>query len=142
MDKRLMTLFFLFLLSFTLFITLVVFNQPLNRLIRADQSATIISPEKSHINIWPLEVKADGKSESIIQVFLTAVDNSPIIVNKRVIIKSSLGQFRETEQTLPISNNNKFYTFYLSSNESGRAQVEVDVDGKVIKAINVVNFTK
>jgi len=76
MDKRLTGLLVVFFLAFGLFTSLVVFNKPLSRLIRASQEITP-SVENSLILAWPLTVKADGQAATTVTVFLRNEKNYP-----------------------------------------------------------------
>jgi hypothetical protein len=59
MDKKLTGLFFVFFLAFSLFMSIVVFNQALSRFTRAKEDS-LPSTEKSLIFAWPLTTKINN----------------------------------------------------------------------------------
>jgi hypothetical protein len=137
MDKRFLSLFFLFLLFFVIFASLVVFNKPLTRLIRANEEYNTISTENSSILAWPMTVKADGRSESAIRVFLSS-EAGPPITNKLVSLKSTLGVIKEGSLDKAIEDKH-YYEFHLVSPNEGVATVEAMVDGvSLIHKVSVV----
>jgi|GEM_PF-3037319 len=142
MDKRFLSLFFLFLLVFALFITLVVFDRPLTSLTRAKEEYNTVSSENSSILAWPMTVKADGTSESLIKVFLSSQAGPPITVNKKVSLKTTLGIVREAFVDRVVADRH-YYEFHLVSQSEGIATVEAFIDGASLGGKNVsVVFTK
>jgi len=118
MDKKLASLITIFFLSFAVFASVVVFNKPLSKLIRASQEVNA-SPVNSLILAFPLSLKADGQSQSTITVFLRNEQNYPV-PNKPVSITASLGQIKESEVTT--SKDGKA-EFHLLSTTPGLANV-------------------
>ena len=118
MDKKLASLVTIFFLSFAVFASVVVFNQPLSRLIRASQEVNA-SPTNSLILAYPLSLKADGKTQSIVTVFLRNEQNYPV-PNKPVTVSTSLGQIKEGEITT--SKDGKA-EFHLLSTNPGLANI-------------------
>src|SRR3989344_9028731 len=98
MDKKLLTLIMLFFLSFAFFATVTIFNKPLTQFIRAEEDFEP-SPVRSTILAWPLSyLKADGLSESVINVFVISESDKPI-ANKLVTLTNSLGILKESAAT-------------------------------------------
>jgi len=118
MDKRLTGLLVVFFLAFGLFTSLVVFNKPLSRLIRASQEITP-SVENSLILAWPLTVKADGQAATTVTVFLRNEKNYPV-PNRSVSVSSTIGSFRENELTTDKGGKAEFH---LISNTAGVAEI-------------------
>ena len=127
MDKRITLLMMIFFLVFTLFISLVIFNEPLSKFTRASEEYTKVSTINSKIIYYPTIVKADGKSSAAIQVFLMSLNSTPLL-NKRVRIESSLGTIQEGEQS-KVTEGHKYYLFHVISSEEGVANIEVILEG-------------
>lgn len=136
MDKKLVSLLFLFFLMFGVFASIVVFNAPLSTLTRAKEE-TVPSAEKSKIIYYPFSSKADGASEVTIYVFVTSVTDKPL-TNKVVTLTTSLGQLKETSQVSQGTDAKAI--FYLTSQTPGLAVVETTIDNSVkLKPVSV-NF--
>lgn len=120
MDKKLVSLMAIFFLSFVVFASVIVFNKPLSRLIRASQEVSA-SASNSLVFAWPLTVKADGQTESLITVFLRNEKNYPV-PSKPVAISTSLGQLRENQA---VSGKDGKAEFHLTSSTPGLAQISV-----------------
>ncbi len=120
MDKKLTSLIAIFFLSFGVFASVIIFNKPLSRLIRASQE-TSPSAASSLVFAWPLTVKADGQSQSTVTVFLRNEKNYPV-ASKPISIVSSLGQVLEKEI---ISGKDGKAEFHLVSSNPGIAQITV-----------------
>lgn len=120
MDNKLAALLTAFFLSFGIFATVLVFNKPLTQLIRASQE-TGPSSTNSMVFAWPLTVKADGISQSVITVFLRNERKYPV-ANKPVTIISNLGQLKQAQA---FTENDGRATFQISSQTPGIAQLTV-----------------
>jgi hypothetical protein len=125
MDKKLSGLIFVFLLSASLFVSYVVFNQPLSRLIRAKEEF-IPSKEKSLIFAWPLN-SSIGKPVTI-NVFLRNENGLPL-VNKNITLSTTLGQI--TPQQASTDKSGKA-TFILTSSSPGIAEVSANAENTYI----------
>ncbi len=125
MDRKLVGLMLLFFLAFGVFTTVVVFNQPLTQLTRAKEE-TVASASESLIFAWPLTVKADGKTSSIISVFIRNLNGKPLS-NKAVVLTSTLGNLSEASVT---TDNQGKATFQLTSLTPGVAQITATVSGE------------
>ena len=120
MDKKLMSLIGIFMLSFGVFFSVVVFNKPLSRLIRASQE-TYPSAANSLVFAWPLTVKADGQTSSTITVFLRNEKNYPV-PDKPVTILTSLGEIKESQV---VSSKDGKTEFHIISSTAGIADITV-----------------
>lgn len=135
MDKKLLTLIMLFFLSFAFFATVTIFNKPLTQFIRAKEDF-IPSPDRSTILAWPLSyLKADGITESVINVFVISESDKPI-ANKLVSLTNSLGILKESAATTDDSGK---AVFRISSTTPGVAEVEavVEPDIKLSKKVSI-----
>lgn len=125
MDKKFTALFGIFLLLFSLFIVLIVFEQPLTRLIRA--SAFIPSAEQSLIFAWPLRAPADGKTNIVISIFVRDKDGNNV-KNKNIkvaLIKPLISQLDKTEG---YTDENGKVEFNLKSDKEGIAVIKGMID--------------
>ena len=120
MDKKLMSLIGIFMLSFGVFFSVIVFNKPLSRLIRASQE-TNPSAANSLIFAWPLTVKADGQTPSTITVFLRNEKNYPV-PNKPVTVLTSFGEIKESQV---VSSKDGKTEFHITSATAGIANITV-----------------
>lgn len=126
MDKKLIGLVAIFLLTFSLFISILVFQQPITKLTKAKEEF-LPSSTKSLIFAWPLSLPADGKSETIINVFVRNEKETPI-TDKKVTLTTTLGIIKETQ---PISDKQGKTEFKLSSSNQGVAQIKTTVDNSI-----------
>jgi len=120
MDKKFTSLLVVFFLIFSVFFSVIIFNKPLSRLIRASQEF-VPSATTSLVLAWPLTVKADGKSQSTISVFLRNDKNMPV-GNCSVSVNSSLGQIKEN--VLTTTKDGKA-DFHITSTTAGIANIAV-----------------
>ncbi len=126
MDKKLVGLMLIFLLAFTLFTSLMVFNKPLTRLTKAKEEF-LPSAETSLIFAWPLSTKTDEKSSAMVNVFVRNMNNFPL-ANKKVSLTTSLGQITEIQS---VTDKSGKATFKLSSNTAGVAELTAIVDNQI-----------
>jgi len=126
MDKKLFALIALFVISFAFFAVLTVFNKPITNLTRAKEDVSS-SAERSRMIAWPLSVKANGTSQSLINVFVVSESDKPLS-NKVVTLTNSLGQLRETAAT---TDNNGKVTFHISSTTPGIAEIEAIIEPNI-----------
>ena len=124
MDKKLGALLTVFFLSFTLFITVVFFNKPIAKFTRAKEDF-LPSSTNSLVLAFPLTVKADGSSKSIINVFIRSDKGIPI-KEQKVTVSSSLGDITEVNGT---TDDQGKATFNLSSSQPGIAAIEAIIGG-------------
>ncbi|OGK31629.1 hypothetical protein A3F29_00055 [Candidatus Roizmanbacteria bacterium RIFCSPHIGHO2_12_FULL_33_9] len=137
MDKKLLSLVILFIATFIFFVAILFFNEPLSQLTRATEE-TQPSPETSLIFAWPLTVKADGTQSSQINVFIRN-DKNKLITNKRVELRSSLGDIKNI---IVSSDTNGKTTFELTSKVPGTADVTAVVEGIKIKNALTIKFVE
>ena len=116
----------LFFVAFLFFTTLVIFKNPLSTVTRAEK-ATQPSGVNSLIFAWPLNTKADGKSEVKISVFVRSEANGPL-ENKTVTVNSNLGTLKTISGT---SNKGGKTTFSLSSTQPGVAELNATIDNSI-----------
>ncbi len=123
-----------FFLSFGVFVATVFFRDPLSRLIRAKEEF-ITSAKASLMVAWPLSLPADGKTESVINVFLRSSVGRPI-KKKQVSVTTTLGRFRESQAE---TNDEGKASFYLSSETAGVAEIEATVDNglKLVQKLTI-----
>jgi len=126
MDKKLTTLFLVFLLSFSLFATIVIFIKPLTQLTRASEENNP-SPNSSLIFAYPLTVKADGKTTANLNVFVRSYKGTPL-ANKPVAVTTSLGQIKTISN---ITDKTGKATFSLTSQDKGVAEIEAVVNNNI-----------
>jgi len=126
MDKKLIGLVIVFFLAFGLFISILVFQQPITKLTKAKEE---FSPSltKSLIFAWPLSLPADGKSESTINVFVRNEKEEPIN-NKRVTLTTTLGTIKESQ---PISDKQGKTEFKIISETEGKAELKAVIDNSI-----------
>jgi len=126
MDKKLVALMSIFMLSFGLFIIITIFNKPLSRLTKAKEEF-VPSSEASLIFAWPLTAKADGEYTVSVNVFIRNTSNVPL-ANKQVKITSSLGLVKDI---IPTTDKSGKATFALGSSSPGIAELTTTVDNQV-----------
>lgn len=118
MDKKLTNLIIIFILAFSLFISFLIFKEPIATFTRAKEES-LPSKENSLIFAWPLTVKANGQDKAEINVFIRNNKNVPL-ANKTVILQTSLGKFANNQQ---LTDKTGKATFALTSDTSGIAQI-------------------
>ena len=133
MDKKLIGLFFVFFLAFSLFMSIVVFNQPLSRFIRAKEDS-LPSTEKSLIFVWPLN--ANINNPVTINVFVRNEKGLPL-ANKNVVLQSTLGNL---SPNLAATDKNGKATFNLVSANPGVAEVSAKVEGNFLNQKVSIKF--
>lgn len=121
MDKKLTGLILVFFLTVSLFITLLIFNQPLLRLTRAKEEF-LPSIEKSLIFAWPLTTKLNTNVS--INVFIRNEKGVPL-PNKNVILSTTLGEIKPPSS---ITDKNGKANFTLTSSQTGLATISATVD--------------
>ncbi len=126
MDKKLVGLMLVFLLSFGLFAVVTVFNKPLSRFTKAKEEF-IPSSQNSLIFGWPLTTKADGKQTAEINIFVRNSTNIPL-PNKKVTLNTSLGSFKTNDITTDKAGK---ATFYLVADAPGLAELTAMIDNQI-----------
>jgi len=126
MDKKLLGLLITLVLVFSLFISFVVFEKPIQTFTRAADES-VPSSEKSLIFAWPLTTKASNREKVMINVFIRNANNRPL-PNKAVFINTTLGNVETNPQ---ITDKSGKATFYLTSGDPGLAEVSASVDNQI-----------
>lgn len=134
MDKTLLGLLMIFFLAFTIFMTFVIFNDQLTTVTRA--STDIVSADKSLIFAWPLTLKADGKTETEVTIFVRN-DEGKGISDRAVRLTSSVGTVKEAGATTDKAGK---ALFHLSSTTPGIAEIETVVDNNPIRKKVSIKF--
>ncbi len=126
MDKKLVGLMLVFMLTFGLYTVITVFNKPLTRLTKAKEEF-IPSSESSLIFAWPLTSKAEGKSTVQVNVFVRNATNVPL-PNKKVVLTSTVGTVEPADVT---TDKGGKATFSVSSTTSGIAELNAMIDNNI-----------
>lgn len=128
MDKKLAGLLFIFFLSFTLFASVVIFDQsPISRFTRAS-STTDASDTQSIALVWPLEPPADGSSESTITVFVRNA-NGGKVSDKVVTVRATNGTIKEASVVSDKETGKAEFHFRCAA--PGKAAISVFVNATV-----------
>lgn len=135
MDKKLSALLIFFVLIFSLFITFLVFREPIATFTRAKEEL-IPSSETSLIFAWPLTAKA-GSDKININIFVRNANNLPLS-NKLVTLQTNLGSIEKNNQTTDKSGK---VNFILTSQNPGIAEITAIVDNQIqLKQTVTVKF--
>jgi hypothetical protein len=126
MDKKLVGLMSIFILSFVLFISIVASKDQLTRFTKAKEEF-IPSAETSLILAWPLTTKSDGQSSAQVNVFVRNLNNAPLS-NKKVSLSSTLGQIQGNDV---VTDKAGKASFNLISETPGTAEISALVDDTV-----------
>lgn len=124
MDKKLGALLVVFFLSFTLFITVVFFNKPIAKFTRAKEDF-LPSIANSLIFAFPLTVKADGVSQSTVNIFIRSDKGMPV-KEQKISLSTSLGDIKEADKA---TDDQGKATFYITSSKPGIAAIEATIGG-------------
>jgi len=133
MDNKIAGLLFLFFLAFSLFITVVIFNQPLSQLTRAKEDS-LPSIEKSLIFAWPLNT--DINNQVTVNVFVRNEKGFPL-ANKNVVLQSTLGNI---SPNFAKTDANGKASFNLVSINPGISEVSATVEGNSLKQKVSIKF--
>ncbi len=126
MDKTLGALLVVFFLSFSIFVTVVFFNKPLAKFTRAKEDY-LPSSANSLVFAYPLAVKADGKTQSTINVFVRSDKGMPV-KEQRVTVTATLGTIQEVVAT---TDDQGKATFLLASTQPGVSSIEAVIGGSL-----------
>lgn len=125
-----------FFLSFTIFISVVLLSgdSSLVKFTRAKEDF-LPSAANSLVFAYPLTVKADGKSESTVNIFVRSEKGMPV-KDQKVSASSDVGTFREVDAT---TDDQGKASMHIASSTSGVANIEVLVGGtlKLTQKISV-----
>ena len=123
MEKKLQVVLLLFFLTFSTFVIMVFFNQPLLKFTRAKEDV-LASSKNSLLFAYPLSLKADNETKSTISVFIRSENGLPI-KNKKITINTTLGVLKESNLTT--DEQGKASTTIISQT-SGIAQITAYFD--------------
>lgn len=126
MDKKLVLLMMVFMLTFGLYTVITVFNKPLTRLTKAKEEL-IASSETSLIFAWPLTTQVNAKSKAEVNVFVRNSNNIPLF-NKKVILSTTLGSVTPSEA---VSDKGGKATFSVEADTPGIAELSAIVDNNI-----------
>lgn len=114
----------IFFLSFTIFISVVLLggNSSLVKFTRAKEDF-LPSASNSLVFAYPLTVKADGKSESTVNIFVRSDKGMPV-KDQKVLATSEVGTFKEADAT---TDDQGKAIMHISSSTAGVANIEVSV---------------
>jgi len=115
-----------FFLLFGLFVSLIVFEDPLVRFTKARQELAP-SGEKSLIFAWPLQAPADGSTDVVVSVFIRNEDGDEL-GGKKVTLTTNLGKFQQQEV---VADKLGKAAFILRSGEEGVAEIKGKIDDAV-----------
>ena len=135
MDKKLVGLSALLIITIVIFSLFAFFKVPFAIFTQASQTTTP-STHTSLIFAWPLDLPADGKTESEISLFIRN-DEGKGIPEVSVRLTSSVGTVRES---LLSTNSEGKAIFHLSSSQVGVAQIEAFVDNRKLQRTISIKF--
>lgn len=134
MDKKLVVLGGIVIVTFLSFMTVIFLNDPITRLTRAANPTSQPSASMSLIFAWPLNVAGNGKEKSTITVFIRD-SSGRALEGKEVRITSSLGAIANDTATTDTAGK---ATFTVTSNTPGISTIEATVDTtKLLKKVTV-----
>jgi len=119
-------LLLIFFLSATIFITVMFFNKPIAQFTRAKEDFTP-SAANSLLFAYPLSVKADGISQSTINVFIRSDKGMPV-KEQKITLSTTIGNVSEGEVATDEQGKS---TFHLTSSKPGIASIEALVGGSI-----------
>lgn len=135
MDKKLLVLAIIFFLAFSINLSLIVFESPINRTIKATAEQSV-SAKQSMVLAWPYLVLADGNASSIVSIFIKSDSGSPI-ANKQVILRTNFGNLKNSSAT---TDNTGKVEFSISSDIEGVAEIEALVDNNRLDTTVSIKF--
>lgn len=135
MDKKLVGLTILLVVTIGLYLVFAVFKVPFALFTQASPSS-VPSLQSSLIFAWPLEIKADGTTESEITIFIRNTEGRGI-PEQSVRLTTTLGEIKES---LLSTNTDGKAIFHLSSSQVGVAQIEAFVDNKKLQRTISIKF--
>lgn len=134
MDRKLLGLGALFLVTFISFISFVLFKEPIGRFTRASAEKNVVSADTSLIFAWPLAVAADGLGKSDITIFVRNADGKGV-PDKNVTIQTTHGKVVPENA---VSNAEGKVTATISADSPGVAKIEVIGDNiPFVRSISV-----
>ena len=135
MDKKLLALAALLFVSIGIYSLFAFFKVPFAIFTQASQTNKP-STQTSLIFAWPLDLPADGKTESEITIFIRNEEGRGIS-EESVRLTSTIGT---VPQTLLSTNLEGKSVFHISSKQVGVAQIEAFVDNKKLQRTISIKF--
>ncbi len=135
MDKKLLGLAVLLIVTIGIYSIFTFLKVPLTVFTQASQSSAP-SLESSLIFAWPLEIKADGKTQSEITLFIRNTDGRGI-PEQSVRLTTTIGQIKES---LLSTDSDGKAIFHISSSQVGVAQIEAFVDNNKLQRTISIKF--
>jgi len=129
MDKKFLAIFTVFLLIFSLFATIVIFNKPISQMSARANPAAQPSGEKSLLlltNFKPININ----EQTTVNVAVRSESGEPSF-NKKVALTTTLGKVIESDQTTSV-NNNGVVSFHITSNTPGTAVISATIDQNIL----------
>jgi len=129
MDKKFLAVFTVFLLIFSLFATIVIFNKPISQMSARANPATQPSEERSLLlltNFQPLKIN----EQAVVNVAVRSESGEPSF-NKKVTLTTSLGNVIEPELATSV-NNKGVVSFHITSSTPGTAIISAMIDKKIL----------
>lgn len=136
MDKKLLILGILFMITVVAYIIITIFRIPIFSFTQAaieDREADIGT---SLIFAWPLEVAANGEDRSEITIFIRDREGRGI-PSRQVQLNSNIGEIQGTNTT---TDSQGKIVFYITSTTNGVAQIEAFVDNRKLQKTISVQF--
>ncbi len=136
MDKKLLTISSLLIITFLIFTGYLLFSGPIGNFTRAANQGGAASPSNSLVFAWPLTVPADGRSTSSITVFLRDSEGRGISQQK-VTIAASIGV---ADETTKVTDPDGKVIYKLSSTTAGVANLDFFIDNRKLEKSITVQF--
>ena len=136
MDKKLLGLGILLIVTFVIYIGIAVFKIPIFSFTQAANENRTPSLSSSLIFAWPLEIKGDGKEKSEITVFIRDTTGKGI-PERRVVLETTAGSIQGSPS---ITDSQGKATFYITSATIGVAQIDALVDNRKLQKNISVKF--
>lgn len=126
MDRKLLSLFVAFFVTFTLFAAAIIFQKSISQAIRATEENTP-SGASSLIFAWPLSERADGVKQVKVNVFVRSKTNRPLS-KKTVSVTTTLGNIQKVSD---VSDNAGQTDFIITSSTPGIANLSATIDNTI-----------
>ncbi len=136
MDKKLLIIGILFIVTFIIYIVIAFFRVPIFSFTQAANENRAADISTSLIFAWPLELSTASEEPSEITVFIRDNEGRGI-PEKQVRVTSTLGELQGSPS---ITDDQGKVTFLLTSSAPGVALVEAYVDNRKLQKTISVQF--
>lgn len=136
MDKKLLFLGILFLVTVVSYLVITIFRIPVFSFTQAANENRPADIGTSLIFAWPLELSANGTERSEISVFVRD-NNGRGIPEKQVQLNTTVGTIQGNRST---TDSQGKAIFYLTSTTNGVAEIEAFVDNRKLQKTVSVQF--